>query len=191
VSEIPVLRTERLLLRGWRPEDRVPFAQLNADPEVMRYFPATLDRSESDALADRIDTHWRVHGFGLWAVERREEGDFLGFVGLAEPAFSAPFTPCVEIGWRLARRAWGAGYATEAARAALRFGFLDCRLEEIVSFTVVANARSRSVMERLGMVRAPGDDFEHPFVPPGHPLRGHVLYRLGRAGWRASAVDPD
>jgi RimJ/RimL family protein N-acetyltransferase len=184
VNGIPSLRTDRLLLRGWRPEDRRPFAELNADREVMRFFPATLSAMESDALAGRIESHWSRHDLGLWAVERLVERDFIGFVGLAVPGFSAPFTPCVEIGWRLARRSWGSGYATEAAGAALRFGFLDRELEEIVSFTVAANARSRRVMERLGMVRAAGEDFEHPLLQARHPLRGHVLYRLRRSDWQ-------
>ncbi len=180
MKRIPSLRTDRLLLRGWRADDRKPFAELNADPEVMRYFPATLSAAKSAALADRIEAHWSRHDLGLWAVERLVERDFIGFVGLSVPAFPARFTPCVEIGWRLVRRAWGAGYATEGASAALRFGFLDRGLAEIVSFAVAANARSRRVMERLGMVRASGEDFEHPLLPTGHPLRGHVLYRLRR-----------
>jgi RimJ/RimL family protein N-acetyltransferase len=183
VSDIPSLRTERLRLRAFSAEDRAAFAELNADPEVMRHFPSTLAAAESDALADRIDLHWLRHDFGLWAVERSQEGDFIGFVGLAVPAFSAPFTPCVEIGWRLSRKAWGCGYATEGARAALRFGFVDRGLEEVVSFTVTGNTRSRRVMERLGMRHEPAEVFDHPLLPPGHPLRGHVLYRLRRPEW--------
>jgi RimJ/RimL family protein N-acetyltransferase len=188
VSGIPSLRTERLLLRGFRPADRAAFAELNADPEVMSHFPSTLTAAESDALVDRIEVHWRRHGFGLWAVERGTGGDFIGFVGLTVTAFSAPFTPCVEIGWRLSRAAWGSGYATEGASAALRFGFVDRSLEEIVSFTVGTNARSRRVMERLGMTHEPAEIFDHPLLPPGHPLRGHVLYRLRRSEWSQRAV---
>ena len=181
--EIPQLTTERLLLRGWRASDREPFAAMNADPEVMRHFPGVLDRAESDALVDRIGDHWRREGVGLWAVERNEDGRLLGFTGLSRMVFEAPFTPAIEVGWRLAREAWGQGYATEAARASLEYGFRELGLEEIVSFTVPANTRSRAVMERLGMTRDPGGDFEHPRIPVGHPLRPHVLYRLARADW--------
>jgi ribosomal-protein-alanine N-acetyltransferase len=175
-----MLETPRLLLRRWRDEDREPFAALNADPEVMRYFPAPLTREQSDAMVDRIEAHFGEHDWGLWGVERRADGVFLGFVGLSPAVFEAPFTPAVEVGWRLAREAWGAGYATEAASAALADGFERLALVEIVSLTAVGNERSRRVMERLGMRRDPADDFEHPAVPPGHPLRPHVLYRLRR-----------
>ncbi len=179
------LTTERLLLRGWRPDDRTPFAALNADPEVMQHFPALLSRRESDALADRIEAHFDREGWGLWAVEQRRTGEFLGFTGLAWPIFDAPFMPAIEIGWRLARAAWGQGYASEAARAITAFGFEDLGLEEIVSMAVVANARSRAVMERLGMHRDPAEDFDHPLVAEQH-LRRHVLYRLSAAQWNAA-----
>lgn len=172
------LRTERLLLRRWRDEDREPFAALNADPAVMEHFPDPLVREESDALAARIEREFERHGFGLWALELRG-GGFIGFAGLAVPPFEAHFTPAVEVGWRLARSAWGNGYATEAGRAALAFGFERLGLAEIVSMTAVGNARSRAVMERLGMTRDPADDFEIPTLPPGDPLRAHVLYRIG------------
>jgi RimJ/RimL family protein N-acetyltransferase len=181
----PEIRTGRLLLRGWRAEDRQPFAVLSADPEVMELVGGPLDRAASDALLDRIEEHFARHGFGLWAVEERESGGLAGFVGLSVPAFEAPFTPCVEVGWRLARSFWGRGYATEAARAALRFGFEELGLDEIVSFTVPHNHRSRRVMERLGMRRDPQGDFEHPRLPPGHSLRAHVLYRIARGLVRA------
>jgi RimJ/RimL family protein N-acetyltransferase len=180
MNGIVELRTERLLLRAWRPSDLEAFAELNADPEVMEHFPAPLDRAESDAAARRIDAHFAVHGFGLWAVEAPGIAEFAGFVGLAVPSFEAAFTPCVEVGWRLARRHWGRGYATEGARAALAFGFERRGLEEIVSFTAAPNLRSRRVMERLGMSRSAADDFDHPRLPEGHPLRRHVLYRLSR-----------
>jgi ribosomal-protein-alanine N-acetyltransferase len=179
----PVLRTDRLVLRPWRDADRAPFAALNADPQVMQFFPKTLTRAESDALAGRIREHFARHGFGLWAVEAPGVAEFVGFVGLSVPSFEARFTPCVEVGWRLARPHWGRGYATEGAVAAIAFGFGDAGLEEIVSFTVPENLPSRRVMERLGMTRSAGDDFEHPFLPPGHPLRRHVLYRLNKATW--------
>jgi RimJ/RimL family protein N-acetyltransferase len=179
----PILTTERLRLRGWREADLAAFAALNADPRVMAYFPQLLDREASDRLVTRMEAHFDRHGFGLWAVEAPGVADFVGFVGLSVPTFQAHFTPCVEVGWRLAYPHWGRGYATEAAGAALTYGFGDLALEEIVSFTVPANHRSRLVMERLGMTRSPADDFEHPNLPGGHPLRNHVLYRLGRAAW--------
>jgi RimJ/RimL family protein N-acetyltransferase len=174
----PELETARLILRRWRPEDREPFAALNADPEVMEYFPAPLGRAESDVLVARIEADLERRGFGLWAVELRESAEFVGFVGLDVPQIEAHFMPAVEVGWRLARSAWGNGYATEAARATLAFGFERLGLEEIVAMTVVDNRRSRVVMERLGMGRDPGDDFGHPKVPVGDPLRPHVLYRI-------------
>jgi RimJ/RimL family protein N-acetyltransferase len=175
-----VLRTERLLLRQWRDEDREPFAALNADPEVMRHFPAPLPRVASDALVDRASAHLAEHDWGLWAVELVETGAFLGFTGLAVPRFEAPFTPAVEVGWRLRGDAWGFGYATEAARAALGVAFGELGLQEIVSFTATGNDRSRAVMTRIGMTHDPDDDFDHPALPEGHPLRRHVLYRLPR-----------
>ena len=180
----PILTTARLRLRQWREEDLAPFAALNADPQVMEFFPKVLTRAESDVVAGRIRNHFARHGFGLWAVEAPGAADFVGFVGLAVPSFEAHFTPCVEIGWRLAREHWGHGYATEAATAALAFGFGDRALEEIVAFTVPANISSRRVMGRIGMRRSPADDFEHPAIADGHPLRSHVLYRLRRADWK-------
>ncbi|WP_405393695.1 GNAT family N-acetyltransferase [Microbispora hainanensis] len=172
------IRTERLVLRRWREDDKEPFAALNADPVVMEHFPATLSREDSDALAERIEAGFDEHGFGLWAVEA--DGEFIGFTGLSVPRFTAPFTPCVEIGWRLARSAWGRGYATEAARASLEDGFGRAGLTEVVSFTAVQNVRSQAVMGRLGMTHDPADDFDHPALPAGHPLRRHVLYRIRR-----------
>jgi RimJ/RimL family protein N-acetyltransferase len=181
---IPRLETARLLLREWRDADREPFAAMNADPRVMEHFPAQLTPAESDALIARMTAGWVADGFGLWAVERQADGRLVGFTVLVAPTFEAHFTPAVEIGWRFAVEAWGQGYATEAARAALRFGFEDLDLAEIVSFTVPANMRSRAVMERLGTTRNPADDFDHPRLPPGHPIRHHVLYRLTREDWR-------
>jgi RimJ/RimL family protein N-acetyltransferase len=176
----PSLRTERLLLRRWRPEDRPLFAELNADARVVEFLPRALAREESDAVADRIENHFALHGFGLWAVEIPDLTRFAGFIGLATPRFEAAFTPCVEIGWRLAAEHWGRGYATEGARAALEFGFRELQLAEILSFTVPSNVRSRRVMEKIGMQHSPADDFDHPLLPIGHPLRRHVLYRMGR-----------
>ncbi len=173
-----VIRTERLLLRRWREADGEPFAELNADPVVMEHFPAALSREESDALIASIEAAFDLRGFGLWAVEIMAGGEFAGFVGLSVPSFTAHFTPAVEVGWRLHRRHWGRGYATEAAREALACGFEEAGIEEIVSFTVPANLRSRRVMERIGMTHEPADDFDHPRFPEGHPLRRHVLYRV-------------
>lgn len=180
-----VLRTERLLVREWRAEDRGPFAELNADPEVMEHFPAVLTRAESDVLADRIESRMAEDGFGFWALEVAGSGEFVGFTGMARTRFDSHFTPAVEIGWRLGRRSWGRGYASEAARAALAYGFTGLGLDEIVSFTAVGNVRSQAVMRRIGMLRDPEDVFEHPLVPEGHPLRRHVLYRLTAGQWKA------
>jgi RimJ/RimL family protein N-acetyltransferase len=179
----PILETRRLRLRGWREQDLAPFATLNADPRVMEFLRRRLDRAESDALASRIGDHFARHGFGLWAVEAPGVANFIGFVGLSVPSFQAHFMPCVEIGWRLAHEYWGHGYAREAARAALAFGFRDLALDEIVSFTVPLNWRSRRVMERLSMTTSAADNFEHPALPEGHPLRSHVLYRLSKREW--------
>jgi len=186
----PTLRTERLVMRGWRTADRDGYAAMNADPRVMEHFPGTMTRAESDAHADRVDEHFAEHGFGLWAVEVPGEADFVGFVGLAIPRFRAHFTPAVEVGWRLAAEWWGRGYATEAAREALRFGFEDAGLAEIVSFSAPANERSRAVMRRIGMTHDPADDFDHPALPPGHHLRRHVLYRLRRESWAHEGDSP-
>jgi RimJ/RimL family protein N-acetyltransferase len=172
------LRTDRLILRQWLPSDRAPFARLNADPRVMEFFPALLTPEESDALVDRIENHWRKHGFGVYAVESAANGAFAGFVGLIVPAFEAAFTPCVEIGWRLAAEYWGQGFATEGARAVVRHAPEVLGLDSLVSMTVPANLRSRRVMEKLGMTHDPADDFDHPMLPKGHPLQRHVLYRL-------------
>jgi ribosomal-protein-alanine N-acetyltransferase len=182
-SRIPEVRTERLLLRGWRAEDLPVFAAMNADPEVMEHFPALLTSEESDGFVGRVVAGWAANGFGLWAVEQVGDGTFLGFAGLTRPRFDAPFMPAVEVGWRFARRAWGKGFATEAGRASLAFGFDVVGLDVIVSFTSPANVRSWRVMERLGMTHDPSDDFDHPRVAEGSPLRRHLLYRLRRADW--------
>ena len=174
------LVTDRLVLRPWQDADRAPFAALNADPEVMRHFPSVLTSGESDAMADRLAADIRERGFGLWALEERATGRFIGFTGLSTPGFEAHFVPAVEVGWRLARDAWGQGFATEAAAAATAYGFDELGLDQIVSFTAVSNTRSQAVMRRLGMMRDPADDFDHPALPEGHPLRRHVLHRLRR-----------
>jgi RimJ/RimL family protein N-acetyltransferase len=184
------LRTKRLLLRRWRVEDLPAFAAINADPAVMEHFPSTLSPQESTALADRIERCFEHRGYGLWAVEVLGEEDFIGFVGLAPVEVAVSFAPAVEIGWRLARSHWGRGLATEAARAALAFGFGELELAEVVSFTATRNLRSRGVMERLSMRRDPREDFEHPELAPGDPLREHVLYRIGRVRWREAYREP-
>jgi len=174
---VPELTTQRLYLRRWQAGDRAPFAELNGDREVMRHFPAPLTRDASDELADRLQAAIASRGWGLWALEERSTGAFIGFTGLAPTDFEASFTPAFEIGWRLARSAWGSGFATEAARAAAAFAFDELDLEEIVSFTVQHNARSRAVMRRLGMRHDQAHDFDHPRVLEDR-LRRHVLYRL-------------
>jgi len=184
VTAPPYLRTDRLLLRQWRPADKEPFAVLNADPVVMEHFPSTLDSAQSDAFADRIAAGFASLGYGLWAVEVPGEAEFIGYVGLALHTFEAHFTPAVEVGWRIARDFCGRGFASEAARAAVHDGFDRVGLEEIVSFTTPANVRSVRVMERIGMTRDPADDFDHPRLPVGHPLRRHLLYRLGRVNYK-------
>jgi RimJ/RimL family protein N-acetyltransferase len=179
------IRTQRLRLRRWMAADREPFAALNADPRVVEYFPSMLSREESDAMVARIEAHFEQHGFGLWAVEITDGARFAGCIGISVPTFEAHFTPCVEIGWRLAHEFWGRGYATEGALAAAAFAFDALKLDEIVSFTTTANARSRAVMERIGMTHQSADDFDHPRLPAGHPLLRHVLYRLIRQEWEA------
>jgi ribosomal-protein-alanine N-acetyltransferase len=181
------LTTSRLILRPWRDADLGAFARLNDDPAVMEFLPRRLSRDESDATAARIRAAIETRGWGFWAVELKGAGDtsvpFIGFVGLSVPSFEAHFTPCVEIGWRLAKQYWGCGYASEAAGASLRFAFDQLKLQQIVAFTVPLNRRSMRVMERIGMSRDVADDFEHPKLPPGHPLRSHVLYRVSRTEW--------
>ena len=179
------IETPRLLLRQWREADRGPFAALNADPVVMEFFPSVQDRVASDAAIDAWRGQLASRGWSNWAVETRAGREFIGFVGLTIPRRALPFSPCVEVGWRLARAHWGQGYATEGARHALRAGFERFGLEEIVSFTTLANLRSRAVMERIGMHDAKSE-FEHPAVPEGHRLRPHCLYRITRAQWEAS-----
>lgn len=178
-----MIRTERLLLRRWRDADREPFAAMNADPAVVEHLQGPMSREGSDDFIDRIEQHWDEHGWGLWAVEVPEVAPFIGYVGLWPADYVEP--GMVEVGWRLAREHWGHGYATEAARAALEYGFTDVGLAEIVSFTVPQNERSWRVMERIGLARDPGGDFDHPRVDPVvHPeLVRHVFYRLSRDGW--------
>lgn len=173
-----MIETERLILREWRSDDLEPFARLNADERVCEFLPKSLSREESDAMAGRIRNHFDLHGYGLYAVEVKSSGTFVGFTGLSIPGFDAPFMPAVEIGWRLAFEAWGNGYASEAARAVLRHGVEVLDLGPIISFTASQNIRSRRVMEAIGLTRDPREDFDHPKLAKGHPLRCHVLYRL-------------
>lgn len=180
------LDTHRLKLRQWRDEDFAPFAAMNADLQVMAHFPAALDRAASDALAMRCQRLIEEQGWGFWAVEIKASGQFIGFVGLHRPIAELPFSPCVEIGWRLARPFWQKGYASEAARATLRFGFNDLALAEIVTYTSLGNQRSQAVMEKLGMHRT-AENFQHPAFPVDHPLREHCLYRLARSAWQTAS----
>lgn len=181
----PEHETPRLRLRRWRDADRDPFAAMNADPAVMEYFPSTLAREASDRSIDAWQAQFEERGWSNWAIELRDSGEFVGFVGLSVPVRVLPFSPCVEIGWRLARAHWGRGYATEGARAVLTIGYEDIGLEEIVSFTSEVNRRSWAVMERIGMTRGP--DFDYPAFDEGHRLRRHRLYRLGAGQWKKQA----
>jgi ribosomal-protein-alanine N-acetyltransferase len=187
MSAVATLSGRRVLLRPWRDEDREPFAVMNSDPRVMEFFRSPLSRAQSDAMIDYVQEHFSNRGFGLWAVEVPDVAPFIGFTGFLVPRFNAHFTPCVEVGWRLAVAYWGYGYATEAARLALGHGFGTLGLAEIVAYTSATNRRSRAVMDRLGLRRDPADDFDHPELPAHHSLRRHVLYRLGADAYFAAA----
>jgi RimJ/RimL family protein N-acetyltransferase len=177
------METERLILRRWKAADLDKFAEMSASPEVMEYFPARLSRDESHQFIRWAEDKFERQGFGFWATELKSTGAFIGFVGLNVPNFKAAFTPCVEIGWRLAKEHWGNGYATEAANACLDYAFNQAGLTEILSWTYRGNLRSRHVMERIGMQRNPIEDFDHPALPANHSIRPHVLYRITRAGY--------
>ena len=186
----PLVRTERLLLREWRETDKVPYAVLNGDPVVMEHFPSTLTRQQSDEMVDRMAAAWDQRPFGLWAVERLDSHQFIGFVGLSLPGYQVDgVTPCVEVGWRLAKQHWGLGFAPEAARAALAYGFdaVELPADEIVSFTTTENLKSQRVMQKIGMRRDPRRDFDHPLTPGWHGQR-HVLYCIDRASWQAGVA---
>lgn len=174
----PTLSTNRLVLRQWKNSDLPLFAKMNADKRVMEYFPSPLSTEESNSLAEKIEQELQEKEYGLWAVEVPNIASFIGFVGLHYPGFTAHFTPCIEIGWRLAFEYWGKGYGFEAATRVIEYAFNTIKLKEIVSFTAVSNIRSRKLMEKLGMTHNPEDDFEHPLLSENHPLRSHVLYRL-------------
>lgn len=177
------IETPRLLLRQWQDHDYEPFAALNADPRVMEFFPEPLSQMQSDRMADRIRGLIGQRGWGFWAVEVPGIAPFIGFVGLHKPSAELPCSPCVEVGWRLAAAYWGKGYASEAAAAALRAGFEQLELPEIVSFTAVLNQRSQAVMQRIGM-RHCGEFFDHPALVEGHRLQRHILYRLKQSRWQ-------
>lgn len=181
------LETDRIVLRDWSGDDLEPFAAMNADERVMEFYPAIIGREDSDALAMRLQKDMDVIGFGLYAVEVRSTGNFIGYVGISEVRFPTDFAPALEIGWRLSAQSWGHGYATEAARACMAYAFSKFEFPDLVSFTTHRNMKSIAVMERIGMQRNPADDFEHPNLPAGHPLRPHVLYRIENPGKPAGA----
>ncbi len=184
----PIIKTERLILRPWKETDFEAFAKLNADPRVMEYYPGVLTQEESDQFAKRICTAMKQQGWGLWAVSVPNVSDFIGYIGLAPVNFAAAFTPAVEVGWRLSYDYWNNGYATEGAKAALKYGFETLKMDEIVSFTAVQNIRSQKVMEKIGLKHYPDEDFDRRELAEGHWLRRHVLYRLNRSEWEACHV---
>ena len=185
MSSVTEIQTERLRLRQWRDDDRDAFAAMGQDPRVMEHFPEPANRTTSDQLVDHWQAHIARNGWGFWAAERLDSGEFIGFVGLQVPSRPFPFSPCVEVGWRLAHAHWDHGFASEAARHALQFGFEHLRLDEIVSFTTLRNLRSQAVMQKIGMQRD-ATTFDHPRIEPGHPMREHCLYRLSRSHWKAT-----
>lgn len=183
---IPLV-TERLVLRPWREEDKPPFAAINADAEVMRYFPSTLSRAESDERVERFNAAILDNGFSFFAAEEQITGRLIGTIGISRVSEPLPVAPAVEIGWRLAAEVWRRGYATEGARACLQFAFDELRLPEVIAMTAAGNVASRRVMEKIRMVRNAGQDFDHPMIEPGHPLRRHVVYRIKRGDWMPTA----
>jgi len=181
------LITERLVLRQWQESDYMPFSRMNADPVVMEYYPSTLSEDESNAMADKLKGLISEQSWGFWAIETKNEKEFIGFVGLHKPTYDLPVSPCIEVGWRLAKEYWGRGYATEAAKESLRFAFEELDIGEVYSFASVSNKKSRSVMERLSMSDT-RNNFEHPIIPEGHSLREHVLYKITKKQWNNNAV---
>lgn len=180
---MPILRTQRLILRPWRPKDLVLFAEINADPKVMEFYPKTLNREESDVLAEKIQREFAERGYGFWAVEVPGVADFIGYIGLNYWNLEMPFAPCIDIGWRIGSSYWGKGYATEGAKAVLQYGFETLKLTEIVAMATLHNVRSHKVMIRLGMKSDPAENFEHPKVARGDPLSVRVLYRIKKQGF--------
>ena len=181
------LRTKRLILRQWKQDDYPLFYRINADPQIMKFYPRTLAEDESNKMADKLRDLISLRGWGLWAIETIEGNEFIGFVGLHEPAYDLPVTPCVEIGWRLNKKYWGYGYATEAAEASLKYAFEELGLSEVYSFASLQNTKSCAVMQRLNMFDT-GNNFEHPNMPVGHELREHVLYKITKQQWKQSRV---
>jgi RimJ/RimL family protein N-acetyltransferase len=178
------LETPRLILRPWKDSDLEPFAALNADPDVMEFFPKLMTLEETSAMVERFQARYNADQFCFWAAEEKETGNFIGFIGLGRPSFEAHFMPCVEIGWRLARPYWGKGYAPEGAKEVLRDGFERSNLDEIVAITAALNSKSIRVMEKISMHRDLADDFLHPALEDGHHLKPHVLYRTTQEEWR-------
>lgn len=176
------LNTERLLLRQWQQSDYQPFAELNASARVMAHFPSTLSRAESDEAADRYTDFIEQHGWGFWAAELKETGEFIGFIGISSPALKLPFSPCIEIGWRLSERFWGFGYATEGALASLEYAFTHVDTDEVVSMTTTTNTNSEKVMQRIGMQNS-HENFLYPTMDPEHELAEHLLYKISRQQW--------
>lgn len=186
MKEVKKLETERLILRQWEDSDYPLFAEMSSDPVVMEFYPSTLSREESDAMASKIKGLIKKQSWGFWAVETKSDHEFVGFVGLHKPMYELPVAECVEVGWRLRKECWGNGYATEAGKEALRFGFEELNLDEIYSFASILNNRSWAVMERLNMSDT-GNNFEHPNIPEGHSLREHVLYKITKGQWVRNA----
>lgn len=181
------LSTDRLILRRWKDSDVEPFVTMNCDPEVMRFYPSVLTREQSIELIDRIERRFESESLGLWATEVKSTGQFIGYVGLWTPGWESSFTPCVEIGWRICHSSWGKGYAPEAAREVLRDGFERLQLKEILSWTATVNQNSMRVMQKIGMYSDPSENFMHPAIEEGSPLKLHVLYRLTESSWIDSA----
>lgn len=181
--DIIEIETPRLILRQWKKEDRPLFAKINADPDVMKFYPCILEKKESDEFAQKLESLITKRGWGLWAVEEKDEKKFIGFVGLHKPTYDLPIKSCVEIGWRLAKECWGNGFATEAAKAALDIAFGKLNLPEVYSFTSITNKKSEAVMERLGMVNA-NKNFNHPMLPENSPLSEHYLYKIDHLSWK-------
>jgi len=180
---IPTLKTERLILRPWEERDLKPFSHINCDPQVMEFYPHLLNYDESAALMHKMIADFSLRGYGFWAVEKQISSTFIGYIGLNYWDLQMPFSPCIDIGWRLSSKEWGHGYAIEGATAALDFGFQIIQLEEIVAMATSGNIRSHRVMQKLGMKSDPQENFEHPKVPKGDPLSLRLLYRLSKQEW--------
>lgn len=187
--EVAQLTTERLVLRQWQDSDNAPFARMNADADVMQWFANPLTPEESAMMVQRLSTMINHFGWGVWALEVPGVADFIGFVGLALTVMPVPFSPFIEVGWRLDKAHWGNGYAPEGARASLAYAFDTLKQREVVSMTTVGNLKSRRVMDKIGLHRDEADDFDLPRLPIGHPIRPHVLYRITDSEWREQNTD--